>query len=139
MLSIMLCLRSSKHSLFSDQRVNDYFSQEILSYSNHHLSQHFAAIKKSCRHVCFTYLPIDGTMRRPSKTNGSKMFKVVFSSKVWNCFSSKKLLKPMFVGLNLSALKIKVSETYRTPAFYFTVSDFHRVRPGLNKICFIMI
>ena len=42
----------------------------------------------------------------------------------------------MFVGLNLSALKIQVSETYGTPAFYFTVSDFHRVRPGLNKIFF---
>ena len=32
-----------KHSLFSDRRENDHICREILNYSNHHLTRHFAA------------------------------------------------------------------------------------------------
>ena len=63
---------SSKHSLFSDRRENDHTCLEILNYSNHHLTRHFAAIKKSCRHVCFTSLPRVETMRHRSKTNSKE-------------------------------------------------------------------
>ena len=66
---------------------------------------------------------------KPHSHQSLNMFKVVFSNKVWNYwnYSSEKLLKPMFVGLKLSALKLQVSDYLKPmgkPAFQFTVSEF---------------
>ena len=64
---------------------------------------------------------------KPHSHQSLNVFKVVFSNKVWNCSSSEKLLKPMFVGLKLSALKLQVSDYLKPmgePAFQFTVSEF---------------